>query len=213
MKFVIGECAFIGPGSEKKWSSMEEKSTRNLGSYLGKDAFGIRLKLMSNFPCNNSIVQGKLKSKGHEELSIHFVADEETIETFWAYISLPISSVFSEQSQTCVKNVNPITVDQGDLIKWWDNQLSLVKSRQKFLWRMTTQHIKTLYCSDMKRGFKVFHRLTEWTNFAWVSFKLGSISRLKTLENNSMEMLVVNTISEEIITVLTRYRPIVLELI
>ena len=34
------------------------------------------------FPCNNSIVQGKLKSKGHGKLSIHFAADQETIETF-----------------------------------------------------------------------------------------------------------------------------------
>ena len=58
-KFGIGQWSFIGPSSEKKWYSMEENSPqRNWGSYRGKDAGGIRRKRMSNFPRNNSIVQG-----------------------------------------------------------------------------------------------------------------------------------------------------------
>ena len=57
-KFGIGQWSFIGPGCEKKWYSVEENSpTRNLGSYRGKDVVGICWKWMSNFPCNNSIVQ------------------------------------------------------------------------------------------------------------------------------------------------------------
>ena len=43
-KLGIGQWSFIGPGSDKKWYSMEEKSTRNLGSYRGQDAVGIRRK-------------------------------------------------------------------------------------------------------------------------------------------------------------------------
>ena len=54
-----------------------------MGSHRGKDAVGIRRKRMSNFPCNNPIVQGKLKSKGHGKLSTHFAADQETIETIF----------------------------------------------------------------------------------------------------------------------------------
>ena len=57
-KFGIGQWSFIGPGSEKKWYSMEENSRQGiLGSYRGQDAVGIRRKRMSYFPCNNSIVQ------------------------------------------------------------------------------------------------------------------------------------------------------------
>ena len=41
---------------------------------------------MSNFPCNNSISRGKLKSKGHGKLSIHFAADHQTIETIFRII-------------------------------------------------------------------------------------------------------------------------------
>ena len=39
---------------------------------------------MSNFPCNDSIVQGNLKSKGHGKLSIHFAADQEHLRPFFA---------------------------------------------------------------------------------------------------------------------------------
>ena len=35
----------------------------------------------------------------------------------FAYLFVQISSVFTEQLQTCVKNKNPITTDQGDLMK------------------------------------------------------------------------------------------------
>ena len=48
------------------WSRFREEmvfhgrgqSSRNLGSHRGKDAVGLRRKRMSNFPCNNSNVQG-----------------------------------------------------------------------------------------------------------------------------------------------------------
>ena len=57
-KFGVGQWSFIGPGSEKKWYSMEEdSSTRNLGSHRGQDVVGICRKHMSNFPCYDSIVQ------------------------------------------------------------------------------------------------------------------------------------------------------------
>ena len=46
---------------------------------------------------------GVYSNKGHGKLSIHFAADYPTIETF-ALLFLPISSVFTEQLQTSVKN-------------------------------------------------------------------------------------------------------------
>ena len=59
-KFGIGQWSFIGPGSEKKWYSMEENSpTRNLGSDCGRNVVGIRRKRTSYFPRNNSIVPVK----------------------------------------------------------------------------------------------------------------------------------------------------------
>ena len=56
-KFGIGQWSFIGPGSEKKWYSMEENSPQGIWDHRGEDAVGIPRKRMSNFPRNNSIVQ------------------------------------------------------------------------------------------------------------------------------------------------------------
>ena len=63
-KFGIGQWSFVGPGSEKKWYSVEENSpTRSLGSYRGRNAVGIRRKRTSYFPCNDSIVQGSVEEQ------------------------------------------------------------------------------------------------------------------------------------------------------
>ena len=86
-KFGIGQWAFIGPGSEKKWHSMEENSPHGiLGSHRGKDAVGIRRKRMSIFRATTPLSRGQLKSKGHGKLSIHFAADQETIEIIFRII-------------------------------------------------------------------------------------------------------------------------------
>ena len=57
-----------------------------MGSYRGKDAGRIRRKRMSNFRATTPLSRGKLKSKGHGKLSIHFAADQETIETVFRII-------------------------------------------------------------------------------------------------------------------------------
>ena len=56
-KFGIGQWSFIGPGSDKKWFSMEENR--------GKDAGGIRGEWMSNFPCNCKSAQSLRSSRKH----------------------------------------------------------------------------------------------------------------------------------------------------
>ena len=145
-KFGIGQWSFIGPGSEKKWYSMEENSPQGIWDHI---ADKMLLEFAESgcpiFRATTPLSRYKLKSKGPGKLSFHFAADQETN---WDYFPhncfLPISSVFTEQLQTCVKNLNPFTVDQGNLMYWWDNQLSSVKSRQKFLWRMTSHQHQNL---------------------------------------------------------------------
>ena len=58
------------------------------------------------FRATTPLSRGKFRSKGHGKLSVHFAADQETIETIFRKLFLPISSVFTEQLQTCVKNLN-----------------------------------------------------------------------------------------------------------
>ena len=59
------------------------QSTRNLGPHRGKDVVGICRKHISNFP---SYDQGQLKSKGHGKPSIHYCADQATIEIIFRII-------------------------------------------------------------------------------------------------------------------------------
>ena len=86
---------------------------------------------------------------------------------------------------------------------WWDTQLFSVKSRQKFLWRMTSHHTRIFYCSDMKNESNCFHKKTKWVNSVWMQdlymlLRLDSISWLKTLKNSSFRELVVNTLFQEV---------------
>ena len=116
-KFGVGQWSFIGVGSQKKWSSMEENSPQGIWDLIAEKML---LEFAESgcpiFRATTPFSRGKLKSKGHGKLRIHFAADQETIETFFALLFLQISSVFTEQLQTCVKNLNPFKIDQGNLM-------------------------------------------------------------------------------------------------
>ena len=86
-KFGIGQWSFIGPGSEKKWYSMEENSPQRIWDHIEE-------KMLVEFAesgcpiflATTPLSRGKLKSKGHGKLSIRFAADQETIETIFRII-------------------------------------------------------------------------------------------------------------------------------
>ena len=86
-KFGIGQWSFIGPGSEKKWYSMEENSPQRIWDHIAE-------KMLVEFAESGCPIfrattpssRGKLRSKGHGKLSIHFAADQETIETIFRII-------------------------------------------------------------------------------------------------------------------------------
>ena len=57
-----------------------------MGQYGRKDVVGISRKWMSNFPYYSPLSRGRLRSKGHGKLSIHYAADLETIETMFRIV-------------------------------------------------------------------------------------------------------------------------------
>ena len=117
-KFGIGQWSFIGPGSEKKWYSEEENSPQGAWDHIaGEMLLEFAERGHPIFRATTPLSRGILKSKGHGKLSIHFTADYPTIETiFHIIVFLPIGSVFTEQLQTCVKNLKPIKIDRGNLM-------------------------------------------------------------------------------------------------
>ena len=147
-----------------------------------------------------------LKSKGRCELSIHYAADQETIETIFRKLFLQISSVFTEQSQRYVKSMNPFTRERSDLL-WWDNQVPhscSVRSRQKFLRIVMTKRIKIFCCNNMENELRSCHNKTKWGFFVWMHdfwmlLKLDNTSGRKTLQisHNLIEWHVVNTLFQE----------------
>ena len=86
-RFGKGQWSFIGPGSEKKWYSMEENSPQGIWDNIA-EKFLVEFA-ESGCPIYRAtcpLSRGQLKSKGHGKLSIHSAATQETIETIFRII-------------------------------------------------------------------------------------------------------------------------------
>ena len=84
-KFDIGQVSFIGPDSEKKWYSMEENGPQGIW-----DQIADKMLLESSkswcpiFRATTPLSRCNLKNNGHGKLSIHFVADQQKLRSFFA---------------------------------------------------------------------------------------------------------------------------------
>ena len=82
-----GQLSFIGPGSEKKWSSIKEDSPQGIWDNIAE---WMLLEFAESgcpiFRATTPLSRGQLKSKGHGKLSIHYAADQETIQTIFSMI-------------------------------------------------------------------------------------------------------------------------------
>ena len=97
-KFGIGPWSFIGPGSEKKWYSMEENSPQGIWDHIAdKMLVEFAESGCPIFRATTPLSRGKLRSKGHGKLSIHFAADQETIETIFRIIVSATQSLRSSR--------------------------------------------------------------------------------------------------------------------
>ena len=86
-KFGIGQWSFIGSGSEKKWYSMEENSPQGIWDHIAEKMLLEFAEITCPiFRATTPLYRGQLKSKGHGKLSIHYCADQATIETVFRII-------------------------------------------------------------------------------------------------------------------------------
>ena len=82
-RFGKGQWSFIGPGSEKKWYCISEDSPQGIWDTMAERMLlGLAESGCPIFRAKSPLSSGRLKRKGHGKLSIHFAADQETIETF-----------------------------------------------------------------------------------------------------------------------------------
>ena len=105
----IGQWSFIGPGSEKKWYSMEDNSPQGIWDHIADEML---LEFAESgcpiFRATTPLSRGKLKSKGHGKLSIHFTADYLTIETvFRIIVSADLLSLHGAVAEICEEYESP----------------------------------------------------------------------------------------------------------
>ena len=85
-RFGIGQWSFIGPGSEKKWYP-SENSPQGEWDHIAEDML-LRFAESGHpiFRSTTPLSRGQLKSKGKGKVSIHFSADQDTVDTIYRII-------------------------------------------------------------------------------------------------------------------------------
>ena len=104
-KFSVGNWPFLGPGSESKWNATD--IVKPGGEWDRVAELMMKNLLESGHPvfcATSALNRGQLKSKGGGKSSLHFCADTVLSNSFFAKLFRSVSSVFTEQSQICVKN-------------------------------------------------------------------------------------------------------------
>ena len=101
-RFGIGQWSFSGPGSEKKWYP-SENSPQGAWDHVSEEM--LLLFAESGHPIFRSttpLSRGKLKSKGKGKVSIHFTADQDTVDTIYRIIlSVNQLSVYGAVAAIC----------------------------------------------------------------------------------------------------------------
>ena len=101
-RFGIGQWSFIGPGSEKKWYP-SENSPQGTWDHIAEEMlleFGESGHPI--FRATTPLSRGQLKSKGRGKLSVHFTADQDTVDTIYRIIlSVNQLSVYGAVAAVC----------------------------------------------------------------------------------------------------------------
>ena len=157
-KFGTGQWSFIGPSSEKKWYSIKEDSPQGIWDHIAeKMLLEFAESTCPIFRATTPLSRGQLRSKGHGKLSIHFAADQETIETiFRIVVSANQLSLYGAVANMC-EEYESRHGRSGRLDKVMGQSIVLGEIKTEVLWRMMIQHTKTLYCSNMKNELRGFH--------------------------------------------------------
>ena len=101
-RFGIGQWSFIGPGSEKKWYSSENSPQGAWDNIAEQMLVEFAESGHPTFRATTPLSRGILKSRGRGILSIHFAADQDTIDTIYRIIlSVNQLSVYGAVAAIC----------------------------------------------------------------------------------------------------------------
>ena len=114
-KFGIGQWSFIGAGSEKKSVRIAHKEfgiTSRTRCCWNSQRADVPFPVQTT-PLSRSKLKKQRTRKNCRYILLRIM---QQLRLFFAQLFLPISSVFTEQLQTCVKNLKPIKIDRGNLM-------------------------------------------------------------------------------------------------
>ena len=101
-RFGIGQYSFIGPRSGKKWYSSENSPQGAWDNIADQMLLEFAESGQPIFRATTPLSRGILKSKGRGKLSIHFAADQDTIDTIYRIIlSVNQLSVYGAVAAIC----------------------------------------------------------------------------------------------------------------
>ena len=101
-RFGIGQWSFIGPATEKKLYSSENSPQGAWDNIAEEMLLEFAESGHPTFRATTPLSRGQLKSKGRGKLSIHFVADDFTIDTIFRIIlSVNQLSVYGAVAALC----------------------------------------------------------------------------------------------------------------
>ena len=160
-RFGIGQWSFIGPGSEKKWYP-SENSPQGVWDHVAEEML---LKFAESghpiFRSTTPLSRGKLKSKGKAKVSIHFSADQDTVDTIYRIIlSVNQLSIYGAVAAIC-DEYEGHQDSTGQPVILVDSQLFLEKSEQKSLFMMKNPKTLKSVCGNMFNKLNRFHQKTD----------------------------------------------------
>ena len=100
-KFGVGQWSFIGPGSEKKWYSAENSPQGAWENIAEEMLLDFAESGHPTFRATTPLSRSQLKSKGRGKMSIHFAADNPTIETIFRIIIVYQLSIYGAVAALC----------------------------------------------------------------------------------------------------------------
>ena len=101
-RFGIGQWSFIGLGSEKKWYSSENSPQGAWDNIAEQMLLEFAESGHPIFRATTPLSRGELKSKGRGKLSIHFTADQDTVDTIYRImLSVNQLSVYGAVAAIC----------------------------------------------------------------------------------------------------------------
>ena len=101
-RFGVGQWSFFGPGSEKKWYSAENSPQGAWDHIADEMLLEFAESGHPTFRATTPLSRGKLVCKGKGKVSIHFSADQDTVDTIYRFIlSVNQLSIYGAVAAIC----------------------------------------------------------------------------------------------------------------